>query len=98
LWPSRKRHDGSIGVFNALPRFVSVQGSQPLFKLLVVVGAVGFVDYLIVALLFYRLFIPVSKTAAGLMLAFVVISAFRASLAGGPDKLLLPQCFTTYIE
>ena len=51
-----------------------IQASRTFFELAIVVGAVGFVDFLLVGLVFYRLFVPVGKDAASLMFAFVAVS------------------------
>jgi hypothetical protein len=45
-----------------------------LFKLAIILGAAGYIDYLLLALAFYRLLHSVGKVAAGIMLALVAVS------------------------
>lgn len=52
----------------------NIQASRTLFEFTIVVGAAGFVGYLVVALMLYTLFSDVSKGAAALMLAFAAVS------------------------
>lgn len=51
-----------------------VQSSRRLFEVAIIAGSAGYVDYLIIGLVFYQLFSPVSKRAASLLLAFVAAS------------------------
>src|SRR5712671_7609216 len=51
-----------------------LQASRTLFEIALIAGAVGFVDYLILGLVLYRLFSEAGKAAAGLLLAFVAVS------------------------
>ena len=58
-----------------------VQANQFLFELVVIVGAAGFVDWLVMGVVFHRLFSPVSKVAASLLLVFVAASGMIALAA-----------------
>jgi hypothetical protein len=76
---------------NPSATFANIQTSRTLFELAILSGAVGFIDFLIVGLVFHRLFGPVSKSAANLMLAFVAVSVplSLAALARRLDVLPL---------
>jgi uncharacterized protein DUF4386 len=52
----------------------SIQAGRTLFDAMIVVGAIGFVDFLVLGVLLYQLFNPVAVRAARLMLAFVAVS------------------------
>jgi len=67
----------------------SIQAGRTLFETMIVVGAIGFVDFLVLGLLLYQLFSPVAVRAARLMLAFVAVSVpiFFAALARQMDVL-----------
>jgi uncharacterized protein DUF4386 len=54
--------------------FAWIQTNPALFKLAIVLGAVGYIDYLLLALAFYKLLHSVGKVAAATMLAFVAVS------------------------
>ena len=54
--------------------FAWIQMNPTLFKLAIILGAVGYIDYLLLALAFYKLLHPVGKMAAATMLAFVAVS------------------------
>jgi hypothetical protein len=85
-------YSGQLAVTgDAATTLANVQASQTVFELLIVVGAVGFIDYLILAFLLHRLFSPISKIAAGVMLAFVVVSVplSLAAMARRMDVLSL---------
>ena len=56
---------------DAAATLAHIQAHRTLFEFGIVAGAVGFVDYLILGLVLYRLFSPVGKSAASLMLAFI---------------------------
>jgi uncharacterized protein DUF4386 len=68
-----------------------LDASRTTFELVTVLGVVGFIDYLIVAVVFHRLFAPVDRTAANLLVAFVVASVplSLAALARRMDVLLM---------
>jgi hypothetical protein len=59
------------------------------FEFMILLGAIGFVDYLALAVVFYRLFSPVSKDVARLMVTFMVASVplSLAALARRMDVL-----------
>jgi Domain of unknown function (DUF4386) len=59
---------------DAASTLAKIQTSRTLLELAIIAGGVGFVDFLIVGLVFYRLFTPVGRDAATLMLAFVATS------------------------
>jgi hypothetical protein len=59
---------------DAAATIAKIQVSRTLLELAIVAGALGFVDFLIVGLVFYRLFMPVGKEAASVMFAFVAAS------------------------
>lgn len=83
---------GKLAVMgDAAATLSKVQAGEATFRLLIAVGAVGFIDYLVLAFLLHRLFSTINKTAAGLMLAFVAISVTLslAALAGKIDVLYL---------
>ena len=69
----------------------NIQTSRVLFEFAILLGAVGFVGHLIVALMLYKLFSPVGKVAASLMLAFAAVSVplSLAALARRIDVLSL---------
>jgi hypothetical protein len=71
LWYGTGR---SLMAGDAATTLAKIQDSRTLFEFAIVAGAAGFVDYLIVGLVFYQLFSPVSKRAASLLLAFVAAS------------------------
>lgn len=54
--------------------FAWIQMNPTLFKLAIILGAVGYIDYLLLALAFYKLLHPVGKMASATMLAFVAVS------------------------
>src|SRR5262245_30048820 len=51
-----------------------IQANRHLFEGVIAVGAIGFVDFLVLGLLLYQLFSPVALTASRLMLGFVAVS------------------------
>src|SRR5262249_35723325 len=51
-----------------------IQSNPALFKLAIILGAVGYIDYLLLGLAFYKLLHPVGKLAAATMLALVAVS------------------------
>ena len=71
LWYGTAR---SLMAGDADATLAKVQASRKLFEVAIIAGAAGYVDYLIVGLVFYQLFSPVSKRAASLLLAFVAAS------------------------
>ena len=64
----------SLMAGDAAATLAKVQASRTLFEVAIVAGAAGYVDYLIIGLVFYRLFSTVSKKAASLLLALVAAS------------------------
>lgn len=71
LWYGTGR---SLMAADAAAMLAKVQASRSFFELAIVVGAAGYIDYLILGLAFYQLFSPVSKRAASLLLGFVAAS------------------------
>ena len=71
LWYGTGR---SLMAGDAAATLAKVQASRTLFEVAIVAGAAGYVDYLIMGLVFYQLFRFVSKRAASLLLAFVAAS------------------------
>ena len=61
------------------------------FEFLILLGAIGFIDYLALAVVFYRLFSPINKDVAGLMATFMVagVPLSLAALARRMDVLAL---------
>ncbi len=59
---------------DAASTLANIQTSRTFLELAIIAGGVGFVDFLIVGVVFYRLFTPVGKDAAALLLAFVASS------------------------
>jgi hypothetical protein len=59
---------------NPAATLANIQASRTLFELAILLGAVGFIDFLVVGLVLYKLFSPVGKGAASLMLIFVAAS------------------------
>ena len=53
---------------------VRLQANRTLFEVAILSGAIGFVDFLVLGLLLYRLFNSVGEGAARLMLAFMAVS------------------------
>lgn len=89
-----------FGFFGAAPLVVAgdsaatlghIQASRTLFEFTILLGAAAFVLYLVVALVLYKLFSPVGKGAASLMLAFAAASVplSLAALARRSDVLSL---------
>ncbi len=88
-----------MGVFSAQPLLANggsdaaaqIAASRSFLELGVLVGAVGFVTWLVVAVLFYALFRSASDRACKLLVVFVVASAvlFLAALARRLDALSL---------
>jgi Domain of unknown function (DUF4386) len=68
---------------DAATTLANIQANRTLFELLIVVGVLGFVVWLAMGVVFHRLFSPVSKIAANLLLAFVACSALLALAALG---------------
>jgi Domain of unknown function (DUF4386) len=66
-----------------------IQASRQLFEGVIAVGAIGFVDFLVLGVLLYQLFSPVALTASRLMLAFVAVSVpvFLAAVGRQMDIL-----------
>jgi len=54
--------------------FAWIQSNPTLFRLAIVLGAIGYIDYLLLGLAFYKLLRSVGKLAASTMLAFVAVS------------------------
>lgn len=52
-----------------------IQKKQPLFATTIVIGAVGFIAWLVLGYLLYRLFEQYGRTAASLLLSFVGVGA-----------------------
>ncbi len=59
---------------DAVATIANLQASRTAFAAGTFVGAIGFVDYLLLALALYRLFSPIGRDAAALLLAFVGVS------------------------
>ena len=75
-------YSGQLAVAgDAATTLANVQAGQTVFELLIVVGAVGFIDWLVLGLVFHRLFSPVSKAASSLMLAFATAGVMLALAA-----------------
>ena len=68
-----------------------IEATRTTFDVFIVLGAAGFVAYLVLGYLLYRLFSPVGKTAAGLLLLFVASSVplSLAAMAHQMDALAL---------
>jgi len=71
LWYGTAR---SLTAGDAASTLAKIQASRTFFEVAIVAGAAGYIDYLILGLVFYQLFSPVSKRAASLLLAFVATS------------------------
>src|SRR5207245_510086 len=88
-----------MGVFSALSLLANggssaaaqIAASRSFLQLGVLVGAVGFVTWLVVGVLFYALFRSVSDRASKLLVVFVVVSAILclAALARRMDAISL---------
>jgi hypothetical protein len=59
---------------DAASTLAKIETSRTFLELAIIAGGVGFVDFLIVGLVFYRLFTPVGRDAATLMLGLVATS------------------------
>jgi hypothetical protein len=77
--------------------FAWIQTNPTLFKLAIILGAVGYIDYLLLALAFYKLLHPFGKTAAARMRAFVAVSVpvSLAAIARWLDVLSLLESATS---
>ena len=59
---------------DAAATIVGLEASRTAFAAGTLVGAIGFVDYLLLALLLYRLFSPIGRDAAAVLLGLVGVS------------------------
>jgi hypothetical protein len=59
---------------DAAATLAKIQSSRTLLEVAIIAGGVGFVDFLLVGLVFYRLFAPVGRDAATMLLALVATS------------------------
>jgi hypothetical protein len=85
-------YSGQLAVAgDAAATLAYLEANRTLFELAIFVGAVGFIDFLLLGLVLHRLFSPVGKTAASLMLAFIATSVplSLAALARRIDVLSL---------
>jgi hypothetical protein len=64
----------SLLVSDPAATLANIQASRDLFEVAIVVGAFGRVVQLVLVLVLYRLFSPVSQVAASLVLAFIAVS------------------------
>jgi hypothetical protein len=71
--------------------FANLQDNRTFFQAAIVLGAIGFVDFLLLGLAAHKLFSAVSKNAANLMLGLVAVSVpiSLAAIAHRMDVLLL---------
>jgi Domain of unknown function (DUF4386) len=68
-------YSGQLAVAgDAAATLAYLEANRTLFELAIFVGAIGFIDFLLLGLVLHRLFSPVSKAAASLMLAFIATS------------------------
>jgi hypothetical protein len=77
LWPTTGLWYGTwrtLMAGDAAATLAHIQTSRTLFELAIVAGAAGFVVYLVLGIVLYRLFSSVSHSAASLLLAFVAAS------------------------
>jgi hypothetical protein len=76
---------------DAATTLANLQAGRFVFEILIVLGAIGFIDWLVIGVLFHRLFGPSSKTAANLMQMFIVASVMLglAAFAKRMDVLYL---------
>lgn len=76
---------------DAAATLANIEANRGFFELAIVLGAVGFVDFLLVALAFHRLLAPTGRAAANLLLALVIVSVplSLAAMAARMDILLL---------
>jgi hypothetical protein len=87
LWYGSGR---SLMAGGAAAALAQIQASRTLFEITIVVGAIGFVDFLVLGLVLYRLFSPVSHSAASLMLGFIAASV-PLSLAAVARRSFAPR-------
>ena len=80
-----------LGKGDAATIVADVVANRGGFEFMIFLGAVGFVDYLALAVVFYRLFSPVNKDVARLMVTFMAASVplSLAALARRMDVLSL---------
>lgn len=71
---------------DATATLAGLQRRQGVFELGILLGSIGFIDFLLLALVLHRLFSPVDRAAANLLLAFVAVSV-PLSLAAIAQRL-----------
>lgn len=78
---------------DAAAAFARIQASLTLFRLAILLGAVGYINYLLLALVLYKLLHAVGKAAATTMVALVAVSVpvSLAAVARWVDVLSLLQ-------
>ena len=71
--------------------FANIESHRRLFEFAIFLGVVGFIDYIVVALLLYRLLKPAGRAAATLMVALVAVSVpiSLAAMAARMDVLTM---------
>src|SRR5215471_19985222 len=71
--------------------FANIESHRRFFELAIFLGTVGFIDYIVVALLLYRLLAPAGRAAATLMVALVAVSVpiSLAAMAARMDVLTM---------
>ncbi|HKF68539.1 MAG TPA: DUF4386 domain-containing protein [Vicinamibacterales bacterium] len=71
--------------------FVNIESHRRFFEFAIFLGVVGFIDYIVVALLLYRLLAPAGRAAATLMVALVAVSVpiSLAAMAARMDVLTM---------
>jgi len=71
--------------------FANIESHRRFFEFAIFLGVVGFIDYIVVALLLYRLLAPAGRAAATLMVALVAVSVpiSLAAMAARMDVLTM---------
>jgi len=71
--------------------FANIESHRRFFESSIFLGTVGFIDYIVVALLLYRLLAPAGRAAATLMVALVAVSVpiSLAAMAARMDVLTM---------
>jgi uncharacterized protein DUF4386 len=71
--------------------FANIESHRRFFESAILLGTVGFIDYIVVALLLYRLLAPAGRAAATLMVALVAVSVpiSLAAMAARMDILTM---------
>ena len=79
----------SLGLGDAAALLTNIQTNRLTFEFSLIAGAIGAVNHLVLVVLLYRLFSPVSQTAAALVLLFSAVGATLCLVAIGKQMDVL---------